>query len=219
MTNNYSEHIRQSLAQLAEIITLMLSIIGHITLAITAGADITDFTSDFSRLDNAVFRACNILAQAHVFDARISDPIREMVIVVDQPNLLVLHTPYLHKRKYSTFDGHCVVSPLIQHALSCSPLKMRDQVAEIAVDILSIYPQNTRSYTMADPDNISAKRIIDLATMALGVDDNGAITTLTIDAIRSDLLPPGTYTVIRPRSSRFDDDHPILILIKEGIRC
>lgn len=179
---------------------------------------IDDLVTDLKQLDNGIFRFCNALAQLHALGCtRIPDPIRNLMVPVDLSDLLVVSTPYLHRRKYPTGENHCVVSPLLEHALGQAPLAMRDQVAAVSVDVLTVYPPDTNPTYMIDPDNINAKRVIDLSTIALGIDDNGAITTLTIDAVRSARLAAGTYTFIRPRPPRNDDEHPILRVIEEAL--
>jgi len=216
MIDIITAHIRPLLVTINASIASLTRGLEAMVTTIDAGADYAAIEIGLSQLDNTMYKLCNALAQIHSFGPRIADPIRDMVIIVDRPDMLVIRTPYLHRRKYPAKENHCVMSPLVVHALSQSPLKMRDLASGINVDILTVYPRDTSPLSMTDPDNISAKRIIDLATMALGIDDNGAITTLSIDAVRSDQLVPGTYTVIRPRASRNDDDHPIVSCIMES---
>lgn len=135
--------------------------------------------------------------------------------------MIVVKTPYL-RRSYNPRNG----SKLAFYDLLRTLIYGVDESAfagrTLVHYILSIYPESTTKRSVIDADNINPKIVGDPITQQLGVDDNAEDVLLAVYAIRTDTLPPASYSVFTPQGSVLGPQELLTLLIsmfsgKEGL--
>ena len=161
--------------------------------------------STIAKLEAALFEVCNVLAALPITPDRSWHDLPACAIIDGGSNGQVIVTPYLPRRKNNIHESHVTCGASIDRLLRGSSLPLSAMGYQITM--VQVYPGDTPSCAMVDPDNIAIKRLVDNIALALGADDGGLTMHLNMLNIVSDTVPPGMCTLIQPRDPNQDNQY------------
>lgn len=158
-----------------------------------------------ANLEAALFAACNALAALPITPDRSWHDLPACAIIDGGNYGQVIVSPYLPRRKNNIHESHVTCGASLDRLLRGSALPL--SAAAYKITMIQVYPSDTPSSAMIDPDNIAIKRLVDNIAIALGVDDGGLTMHINMVNIVSDTVPPGMYTLIQPRDPNQDNQY------------
>ena len=120
-----------------------------------------------------------------------------MVAVHTSQEQVLIFLPYLPKRNRAK---HAPVNEILAAEI---PFHRFPKWSRWSASFTHLYPATTRNIPK-DVDNYDYKRTIDLLAYALGTSDNALNYSMSMQTVFSDILPPGVYIQLRPKSSDKD---------------